>query len=171
LSDNIYVVDTSSFIELGRKFGKYKDILVSLWKGMENLARNGQLCAPMKVYEDLNRETDKEKDMIRKWAEIHKQILFRGIDAEQAIALKGVIRKHPNWVNPETDKNEADPYVAALALAFRQCKQRKVIDYQIVVVTEESADPKRLKIPSVCSGYGIRSINLHDMFVEEGWKF
>jgi len=171
VSENLYVMDTSSFIELGRKFGKYKDVVVSLWKGMEQLAKNGQLCAPMKVFDELNPETDMEKDEVRKWVESHKQVLFREIDADQLIVLKGVIRKYPNWVNPETDKNDADPYVVALALALKQCKQKKMIEYQIVVVNEESTDPKRLKIPSVCKEYGIKSLNLHDMFVEEAWKF
>jgi len=171
VSENLYVMDTSSFIELGRKFGKYKDVVVSLWKGMEQLANGGQLCAPMKVFDELNPETDKEKDEVRKWVESHKQAIFREIDADQLIALKEIVRKYPNWKNVETEKNEADQYVVALALALKRRKQKTVTDYRIVVVTEESADPKRLKIPSVCTEHGIKSLNLHDMFVEEGWKF
>lgn len=171
MSENIYVVDTSSFIEFGRKFGKYKDVIVSLWERMEQLARNGQLCAPMKVFDELNPETDKEKDEVGKWVKSHKHAIFREIDEDQLIALKGIVSKYPGWKNVETERNEADQYVVTLALVFKQCKQKKVVDYQVVVVTEESADPKRLKIPSVCKDYGIKCLNLHDMFVEEGWKF
>jgi hypothetical protein len=165
MGNNAYVIDTSSLLEL-RPFLKYKKTIVSLWSNMENIIDAGRLMAPDMVFDDLKVKSDD----ILFWAKSHRS-LFKKVTSSQLKILKDIENKYPQWVDPNSNKNQADPYVVALAIAMKQVRQKGLVYSNVIVVNEESKDPKRLKIPSVCKGYGVESINLSELFEKEGWQF
>jgi hypothetical protein len=54
----------------------------------------------------------------------------------------------------------ADPWVIASAAARQGC-----------VVTEESDNPKQIRIPAVCNYFRVRCCSLQKMMSEEGWQY
>ena len=165
VSDNAYVIDTSSLIEL-RPFLKYKDVVVSLWSNMETLIDSGRLMAPEIVFTDLKGKSD---DVLA-WAKSHMS-LFHKMTEDQLKILKEIENRYPGWVDINSNKNQSDPYVVALAISKKNEKQKDLAYSNVIVVNEESKNPKRLKIPSVCKNYGIESIDLGEFFKKEDWKF
>jgi len=172
--DIIYVFDTSSFIEL-KKFSEYSDILVSLWSNLEHLAMKGRLISPKKVLEDLIPDLEKpgtKNDELVAWAKNHNTLFQDEEDLDFLKALAEITNKYKQtWVDIDSEKNQSDPYVVALAVSRKKKQRETLIESEIVVVTEESQDFNRLKIPKVCNDFGIRCVNLHQFFKEEGWKF
>ena len=140
---------------------------MSLWTNVENLIDEGRLLAPDIVYSDLKDKSD----YIYNWAKLQRKRLFYKISSEQLIVLRGIENKFPNWIDPSTDKNQSDPYVIALAVSIKREKQKGLKYSNIIVVTEESKDVKRLKIPKVCGEYNINVIDLNELFEKENWKF
>jgi hypothetical protein len=167
LTDNIYVFDTSSFIEL-KGLIKYTDILVSFQSKLEEFISTNRLIAPKKVYDDLMRYLG--SNGFKRWVKDHEKLFEDENDLNFLIALQRVTNKYPNWVDLDSARNKSDTYVVALAICKIREYQGKLVQREIIVVTEESADPKRLKIPSVCNDYKIHCVNLHDCFQLEGWK-
>ena len=85
--------------------------------------------------------------------------------------MKDIENKYPQWIDPNSDKNQSDPYIVALVLSKKREKQKGLVYSNIIVVTEESKDSNRLKIPAVCKNYGVESINLDEFFQKEDWRF
>lgn len=163
MGGNSYVIDTSSLIRLA-SFNR--SVFVGLWANMEGLIEEGRLSAPKAVLNDLKAKDDR----IFRWAKAH-DALFVDISSRELEILRDIENSHPNWVDINSAKNHADPYVVALAAYKKKQRQRKLRHYKVTIVTEESKDPKRLKIPSVAKDYGIESIDLDGLFQMEGWKF
>ena len=42
--------------------------------------------------------------------------------------------------------------------------------YDLIIITEEKKDQK-LKIPDICNHYGIKTMNITELCVAEGWVF
>lgn len=86
-----------------------------------------------------------------------------------------VNRYGTTWIDIDSGKNQSDQYVVALAISMNKKLKKTLHAFdsktEVIVVTEESQNLERLKIPKVCNSYGIRCVNLHQFFQEEGWKF
>jgi hypothetical protein len=50
-------------------------------------------------------------------------------------------------------------------------KQKTLISIKRIVVTEEKLRGNKVKIPFICKGNSIESIDIITMFRIEGWKF
>ncbi|MFA6049183.1 MAG: DUF4411 family protein [Candidatus Micrarchaeia archaeon] len=160
----MYIIDSSSLIGLNRF---HADVFISLWSCLEKSVTTNQLIAPKKVFEDLQHMDDE----IAKWATINSKMFKDENDKTFITALSDVINRHQNWIDLDSEKNGSDPYVVALALLKRKESKETLEPKEVIVITEESQDLARLKIPSVCNGYNLRCLNLHQFFQEEGWKF
>lgn len=151
-----YCFDTSSWIEAGvRTYPRAN--FPRLWEQIENLIAKGELVSP----DEVLRELEKRDDDLFDWAKQQKG-LFVALDEETQIAVAAVLRTHPRFAAQITGRNQADPFVIALA------KARK-----LTVVSEEkgpgSAD--KPKIPEACKTHDVRCIRLLDLIRELGWKF
>jgi hypothetical protein len=163
MTSNIYIMDSSSLIELNRH--NPIDVFPSVWKNMESLISKGLLVAPTEVlYEITERD-----DQLAKWAK-EQTSFFRAPTQKQIEILKGILKVYPSMVR-EDRKYDADPWVIALAIEMTTDSQQTLTPIKRIVVTEEKLRGEKVRIPYVCQKYNIDSIDIIEMFRIEGWKF
>lgn len=77
-------------------------------------------------------------------------------------------------VDPSSDKDMADPFVVALAMAENLKLSGEYHSGQVIVVANEKPAFKtrgKIKIPDVCKRYSIECIQLVDVVKRENWVF
>ncbi len=164
--DTVFCIDSSSFIYLHRFYppGFSKDI----WDEFEELFHNGRIISHIIVFEELTTRS-KKPDPLTKWILLKKQY-FRGFTTAQAQHVAEIINQFPGLIDPQREKDEADPWLIAMAIEEQAqsnlfCPERKVI-----VVSEESRN-KPQKIPAVCKHFGLDHLTLLQFCDYHGWKF
>ncbi len=173
-TENLYIIDTSSLIELQRRYPS--DIFPSVWEHIHDLAIAGRLIAPIEIKKELL----EGYDILLQWVTDH-DFIFREFDEDIIEKTQEVLSRFPRIADSESDKLfHADPFVIALALAMKEQPQQTLVKYRICVVTNEKGkligNPKlhpnnMKKIPDVCSHYGINSTDHLGLFREENWLF
>ncbi len=156
----IYIIDTSSLIEMKDKYPI--DIFPTIWEKMEELYKNNRLIAPLEVKKEIR--DDELKNWIR-----NKKDMFISPDDIQLEKVKDILDKFPSLVKSEKPQpEEADPWL--IALAIRKKEEAGIFSKDYIIVTEESRR-KPKKLPAVANHYGIECINLIELFRKEGWRF
>ena len=129
MTSNIYIMDSSSLIELNRH--NPIDVFPSVWKNMESLISKGLLVAPTEVlYEIMERD-----DQLAKWAK-EQTSFFRAPTQKQIEILKDILKAYPSMVR-EDRKYDVDPWVIALAIEMITDPQKTLISIKRIVVKEE----------------------------------
>jgi len=173
-SENLYIVDTSTLIELQRQYPS--DIFPSVWRYVHELVISRRFIAPVEVKKELL----EGYDLLLTWVNAHDSV-FYDLDEELILTTQKVLQQFPRMADAESDKlHNADPFVVALAVLMREQPQQKLTKYRVCVVTNEkgklSGNPllhpaNMKKIPDVCSQLGIISMDHFGMFREENWSF
>lgn len=158
-----YCLDTSVYIQAHRNYYAF-DLAPSFWKALEKLANDGIIISPVAVYSELT----KGKDELSSWSKRIKNKLFIEPDSFVNFALSDIANftnsryRDAHWVRDFL--GGADPWVIAQAKA-----------YNLVVVTMEGQKTTedidkssnliigRLKIPNICSHFGVKSISTYDL--------
>ena len=81
-----------------------------------------------------------------------------------------IISKFPNLIDSDREKDQADPWLIALAIE-EQSKLELFNPKQKLVVVNEESKAKPQRIPDVCNYYGLKSLNLLELFKYFGWDF
>lgn len=150
-----YCFDTSAFIEPWRRLYP-PDVFPAVWEKLDDLIGTGRLIATIEVYEDLKRKDDE----ILEWAKIRKDI-FLPIDDGIQETLIEILGTYPRLVDSKRGRSGSDPWVVALA-RMEECA--------VVTYETPSGNLDKPKIPDVCQDMRIDSMNLLDLFREEGWR-
>lgn len=164
LEMDVYCIDTSSLIEMKDRYPR--DVFIDLLPKMEKLINDGRLIAPVEV----KKEIEQGDDELKKWVK-GKKGLFVKPDARQFKKMKEILEKYPFLAkSKDVSAINADPWLISLTIVKNEEMREGLFRRKCVVVTEESkTNPQR--IPSVCRGYNIESINLLEFFRRVGWKF
>ncbi|MFN3976327.1 MAG: DUF4411 family protein [Aquificaceae bacterium] len=160
---NIYIIDTSSLIEMKNKYPE--DTFPTLWEKMNELYTNGRLIAPVEVKKEIEKGDDKLTEWIK-----DKKNMFIKPDKSQTNKVKEILSEFSYLAKPEKEGPNADPWLIALAIVKNNEEKTKIFSYEYVIVTEESRRNQR-KIPAVAQHYNINCINLMELFRKEGWRF
>jgi hypothetical protein len=163
MTTNYYIIDTSSLVKLNRN--NPLDVFPSIWKNLEKLVLNNQLIAPKEV---LN-EIIQNDDQLTKWAKNQKGMFIEPTE-KQIGFVKDILKEYPSILDIDR-KNDADPWVIALALEMMTDPQKKLFSIKRIVVTEEKLRGNKIKIPFICENKSIESIDIITLFRIEGWKF
>jgi hypothetical protein len=163
----VYCIDTSALVFLDRQYAY--EVFPSLWEDLlVGLVQQGRLIASDEVKEELKRGDDE----LYKWLMTHCRQMFIPSDTIIMNRMVQILSEFTNWINPEKpSKNQADPFVVALALeAQNVCPS--AAQHEIMVVTYENftgnlAGPK---MPDICRYYGLRVGKLIDVFRAERWR-
>ncbi|MCS7214509.1 MAG: DUF4411 family protein, partial [Candidatus Calescibacterium sp.] len=143
------------------------DIFPQLWRKMDELYNNGRLVAPLEV----KREIEKGDDDLVKWIK-NKKKMFIKPNQFQSEKVKEILKDFPFLAKAEETGPNADPWIIALAIQEKQNIESQ-LDFdkkEVFILTEESkSNPRR--IPSVAQKYGIKCVNIIELFRKEGWKF
>ena len=163
MSEEYYVIDSCSLIDLNR-FNPI-DIYPSPWKKLEGLISEGQLVAPIEVFNEVERQDD----AVAEWAKKNK-IMFKPVTKRQTAIVSQILSKFPSSVDPKR-LYDADPWVIALAVELSKPEQKKLISIKWLVVTEETLKRNKVKIPLICRDFNIEYLKIFDMFRRRGWSF
>lgn len=149
----IYVFDTSSFIDLNARYPKVT--FPSIWNNINELVQNNQLYSHVEVLREI-KQTTNSKDKLLLWAYKNKQI-FVSIDNCQMSAIDQIKQKYiKSYFQNQLNRLSpwADPYIIAISI----CEKA-------IIVTQEHKT-KENRIPPIAAQFGIKSLNLLEFFQE-----
>jgi hypothetical protein len=151
-----YCFDTSGFMDGWVRHYPY-DVFPDLWNKMDGLIGNGTIISSTEVFEEIK----KKDDDLSKWMNGRKSMLV-DIDDNTQIIITEILAKFPKFVDSRSNRNGADPWVIALAIANKG-----------TVVTGEIAPGKedRPTIPFVCQHFQVPYMGLLGFMREQKWVF
>lgn len=152
---SLYVVDSDVWITAWRQYPPDVEFFKPIWDGIDEMVNGSTLCSPEEVRFELEKGTDGLAPYLKKRIGI-----FHPFDAEHQQALIEVQTK-VTLVDPNSDRNRADPFVVALAKAKTG----------IVVSNEGPRKHKtaRHKIPDACKEFGISCMTFLDFLKKKPW--
>lgn len=151
-----YLLDTNILITAKNELPM--DIYPSFWNALSKLAASGDFKSIKKVEEEIR----KGKDELVEWIENNLPKDFFISENTDTLAALATVSQWAmmNPVFTQAAKNEfvsvADSWIVAEAL-----------NQSLIVVTHETPDPlckKRVKIPDVCIGVGVKFCDLNTAF-------
>ena len=155
----LYVFDTSSFIVLENY---YPERFPSFWSQLAALAAANRLQSVSEVWKELNR--DNTRDFLVDWIKV-RQALFLTPAAVETQFVAGIF---------------AVPAFQALVKQKSRLKGSPVADPWVIaraanlggtLVTQESPDPAKVRMPAVCHHFKVPCTNLEGLMAKEGWKY
>ena len=153
-TETIYVVDTSSVLEIRRLFSQLSRFeLKSVYDKLNPLVNNGTLLFPIQVCQELAFGSVNVKgpdDVPLEWITQHRQRAIS--DTKLFDHVRRVLEIAPNLVDSDKAQgaDEADPWVVGLALSIIESGSRAT------VITEDRRD--RLNKTSIQSACGLLNI-------------
>ncbi|HVI69278.1 MAG TPA: DUF4411 family protein [Magnetospirillaceae bacterium] len=162
--ERIYVFDSSIFINLNRINEHSIEIPKDVWDKLDELMTAERIISQRYVYEEVVMNS-KTPDKVSAWLAPKKAYFFKE-NAEQIAFMIEVIQKYPKLINPNNEKEQADPWLVALARDKNLIEPEK----SFVLVTQENPN-KTVNLPAACKEYGIETINLRQFFNEVGIVF
>jgi len=163
MTNNVYIVDTSSLVKLNRN--NPIDVFPSIWEKLKLLSDNNRLIAPKEVFNEIKQNDD----MLSKWAKQQKK-MFKEPTQKQITIVQEILKDYPALIDAER-KYDADPWVVALTIEMSSNQQTTLVTIKRIVVTEEKLRGNQIKIPFVCNQKSIEAIDVVELFRTEGWKF
>ena len=154
-----YVFDTSPFSALFRNY--YPNRFPTLWKHFDELIANESITSTREVAREI---ADGPIERLRDWAKENSEIFTTPTAAEAAFVAQIFAVPHFQQ-NVELQKilkggKNADAFVIAKAQTIGA-----------TVVTIEQLKPNSVKIPNICSHFGIDCIDLEGFMEQEKWSF
>jgi len=166
LNETIFCFDSSALIILHKFYGT--DVLYEIWEELETLFSNGRIVSHIVVLDELTTNAKKPDDLSR-WISQKRQY-FKGMTGVQAQYVSSIIEEFPRLIDPNHEKDQADPWLIAQILEERSQPQLGLFgaNREFIVVSEES-EKNPQKIPAVCKRYDIQHFNLKEFFKFNGW--
>lgn len=165
-TDLTYCMDSSAFIDMERA-AKH---VPGLWEAVGDLADRGRLIMHKEVQgECMNEENEA-------WFDAHHGIVksFSPELGEAMAQLQADLTTDGQFmVDPSSNRDKADPWVVALAMAENMRQRDLFGPAEVVVVAHEKATGTKkgkVRIPDACVRYGIRCISLRDLLENEGLR-
>lgn len=163
----VYIFDSSAFITLHQHNTRVIELPQAIWDELATMMSKGVITSHKYVYEEIVSEATENPDFITKWL-LTKKAHFENESVEQAIEVASILEKFPKLIDPEREKEQADPWIVAQAIVLdRQTSLLDEVEY--VVVTQEFGNSPK-KIPTACKHFKIRCITLKDFFSETDIK-
>ena len=151
----VYTFDSSAFINPYRRYYPF-DVFPSLWSELEKRIASGEIVSIQPVLGEIG-ERD---DALTKWVKAQKS-LFCKVDYAVQAKVQTILARWPNWVDPTSGKNDADPVVVGHALA----EKIKVVSHEV------NGGPSNLKTPYVCAQMNVVHLGFIDFVREIGLRW
>lgn len=147
-----YSLDTSAILQISKMYpaDQFPDLFSKVWEKIERAAEDGLIIVIDKVYNELSRKDD----FSHKWLLARKKEIVVVCDNSVVIKASNIIQDFPKLIDPDSEHEQADPYIIAHAL----------INNYVVVTAETKAhtpiqsNRKKDKIPNVCDHYNVENI-------------
>lgn len=144
----IYTLDTNVIVPF-KNYPENNPWFDGFWKRVKNMLVSMQIIFPRFIYNEMKKRKHYFVDLIDEKNNVVEP------DKIQQQYVTQIVNKFKGWIDPQKTTNRPDTWLIALAL-----------QKELTVVTNESFDLSRLKIPKVCDHYKIRCITGID-FVNE----
>lgn len=165
MNGNLYILDTSVFIQAARAYYAL-DIVPGFWEALLKHAKDGSILSIDRVKDEI----DKGEDALKEWANNYFHHYFRPTNDDHILKAYGQIMQ---WAHSQTQYthaakadfaryNNADAWVVAYAKA-----------HTCIVVTQEQSKPQaksRIFVPDVCHAFSVLWIDTFKMMRELGIK-
>ncbi len=161
-NDIIYYFDASALIDLQR----YYDI-PEIWDELDALFSDNRILSHRIVFEELTTKA-KEQGPLSRWVSA-RRASFKTMTAGQAVYVASIVAEFPGLIDPSQVKDQADPWLIALALEERARLPLINQSENLVVVSQENPRSST-KIPAVCKHFGVRHMDLGEFFESVGWE-
>lgn len=151
-----YCFDTSAFVNPWRRYYP-RDLFSSVWVHLDQCIASGRIVASHEVGHELEQKDDELLAYIKT-----QTGLLVPLDDQQQSLVGEIVNTFPSWVNPESTKNSADPFIVALA------RQRR-----LTIVTYEKkvgAGSSQVKIPNVCDHFGVPWVDFLKFMRDTGYQ-
>ncbi len=160
-----FSVDTSIFIRFERYYDRTRDNV--LWDILERSIQDGSMLVSKVVIEELEQ---KDKEMSKWIKRINRNSIIEPNQKGNKI-LSELANKYPGWLDPNSTKINADPFVIALAK-----------EYDTAVLSNEQRNLQSLnnlkpnnvvattKIPEICKLENILHFDLPQFLVQVGLR-
>ncbi|MBN1494643.1 DUF4411 family protein [Candidatus Peregrinibacteria bacterium] len=161
---NIYCFDTSAFLTLSRTSENIIELPETLWEHLELMMKSSELISHKIVYDEISSK-NKNPDFITKWI-LNKKDYFLERTNTQIIEVSKIVKQFSSLIDINCEKEQADPWV--IALAIEKSKDDNLFEvFTSIVVSQESLTSTKT-IPAVCKAFGIRHLSLRTFFNEIG---
>ena len=160
----LYCFDTSAFVALNRTGESVISIPASLWEHLEKMMRQGDLVSHKIVFNEIDSATE-HPDFITQWIR-GKESFFLDKTPAQILKVPEIIAKFPALINYEMEREQADPWIVALAI--EKAREQKLFEKVLPIVISQESYKSPMKIPAVCKHFGILHKSLKEFFGEIG---
>lgn len=150
-----YSFDSSAFINPFRRYYP-QDLFPKFWETLSIKTASGEIVSSEVVRDEIDKKDDELKAWVRNQAG-----LFVSVDEDQQGVVAEIMAQFPTWIDVESSKNNADPFVIALAK----------VKGLAVVQDEGNGSEENPKIPFVCRRFGVRCLKVTDFIREIGLRF
>ncbi len=165
ITGKIYCIDSSVFISLNR----INQIIPipDIWIEFDKLFRSGRLLSHEFVYEEFNPES-KNPDFLAKWMKDKKEY-FVGTTEKQFQLVEKILERFEGLINPDKEKNEADPWIIALAIEKNEEVTLFGQNIEYYVVSREKIKSST-KIPAACRAFNVPHMSFEEFLEDNGWR-
>lgn len=152
----LYCLDTSAFVEAWVRLYP-ADTFPSVWARLQALCCDGTVISPDEVFREIARQEDELHAWLRQ-----QNGLFYPMDEPLWREARSIMATFPRLVKEGKRKNQADPFVIALAKITGR-----------IVVTEElgEGNDNKPNIPYICRNLQVPCTNVLGLFRHLQWNF
>ncbi|HEX7633134.1 MAG TPA: DUF4411 family protein [Candidatus Saccharimonadales bacterium] len=156
----IYIFDASVLLRLNRINETDFEIPQAIWDKFSELLDSGEIISQRYVYEEVVSNSD-SPDKVSAWFKPYKSCCPIET-ADQVLFNSEIIKKFPGLIDPKREKEQADPWLIALARDLSS----KDSEHEYVIVTQESKRSST-KIPAAANTYDIGTLTLREFLDEK----
>lgn len=163
---NIYSLDSSVLITIQRYYPK--SVIPDLWAKLDGLFSEDRVFSHEMVFNEIVPVSGAKDDLAKLLFKY--KAAFHPISNRQGQLALQILSTFPRLIDPQSKKDQADPWVVALVLEKMESEELFGKDSEYVVVSAES-EKSTTKIPAVCKHFSVRHLNLFEFFKDNGWQF
>ncbi|AZI43248.1 DUF4411 family protein [Deinococcus psychrotolerans] len=151
-----YVIDTNIFIRLYSWNPREIKLYDHIWSAIDGAIKSGSMITDSTVQMEL----DKHNSPAKEWVKTQMGLVIP-MSNEIFVCAQEIMARCPSLVDPESERNHADPFIIAAALikdgvAVSDEKPRK-----------QQSD--RCKVPDACDEFGVKCLNFTAFANEFPW--
>ena len=151
-----YIIDTNALRTFFRFY--YKLVTPELYDNFDRMIKNEDLLSVKEVYNEMERQHQKDSDILEKLKNI-KHIFLEPTN-EDEIKIVQEIYSYINFRNNIKEKNILNGRPVADAFLVAKAKIENA-----TLVTSEKFSPNAAKIPNMCEKYGVKYINFEQFLL------
>ncbi len=150
-----YIIDSSSIMAQRPNDFLPRQVHKSLWEMIEKAVQEKLIVTCSEIEEEVIKD-----DIVCKWLAINQSIILQ-IDDEVQRNVRKIVTEHPKMISFDGSSGSSSGDAFLIATAMK---------YNLIIITEERKD-KLHKIPAICKDYGIKTVNITELCILEGWVF